>query len=249
MAEKQPFLREESGLVSLESYLPYLVDPPDQVPIDPATGQDEQFVYQHIYFQASKYYQKHIPEGERDPRLTALRNSPYNQILMRPKRELKLHKEHEDHVEIPGDEVIDQALADYYDLDIVGASSLGLIALRNAKKRSIHKLSLYRPLGRNLSHADKLDIFETHLDNVLVSLENPRVTPERVVASALKRISGLLQDKRLDRLAEELMPEDRIYYPLKVPRIGYLLEISKSLLKQACEIQEIHEPVRLSAVA
>src|SRR3989344_4952872 len=112
---RRPFPRhEESGLVDLSCYLPYLPDPPDKVPIYVVPSPDSPFVHQHVYFKWQGYKLKGLSpvEGSHSP-LAKFRNFSYNQVLMRRKKENKLHVDFETHVSPPPDKTIENVLNEY----------------------------------------------------------------------------------------------------------------------------------------
>jgi hypothetical protein len=240
ISTREPFNRESSGLVDLSCYRPYLVDPPDQVPVRFPATDGSVFVHQHVYFTEPQYRQLDLPREERDSRLSALRNSPYNQVAMRRLRERQLHLDKEPFVDPPPIDNIDKALKDYADIDLVGAASLGIRLTMRGKHINTWSLNFDPPELQALSRHDRIDIFKAEREKALSSLSPPRIVPDILVASALKRMATRLKDRTLDRIANERLI-DEYYYPLRVPKRGHLRNIGNLVLKDALGIQALQE--------
>jgi hypothetical protein len=227
------FPRHENGLIDFDCYLPYLPDEPSETPVmSVANGVD--WVYQHVYFTETAWRQfDRLPE-ERDAQRALFHLSTYNQIQMRPLEELRVHQDHEQEVEPLSCPVIEQSLADFGELDIIAATTLGIQVAKGSQiwgegvKPSDHKI---------LSPWDAADILEDIRALSLNKIMTSGITPQRVITSALKRAATLLNDRDLSFIADERLEEDSVYYPLRIPRLGRLSTISNQMLKRHCEAE------------
>lgn len=239
--EGEPFDREPSQLVNLDSYLPFLPDHPDRVPIDNGNGDSTFFVNQHIYFTEPSYWSIQTPSGEIDMRYRRLRSLTWSQIVMRRTEERRLHKTMEFTVDPPPPETVDATLRDYHDIDLVGGAVMGLADVRSGY---INEPRIYNHLtppeiGR-LSARDRVDIFRTIRDEALDRLAQPRIVPDKLVTSALKRLSSHLKDEVLEREARERM-QSEIYFPLRVPNIQTIRNIGHAILLDAVGYRSLEE--------
>lgn len=244
--EIRSFDRERNGLVKYDSYLPYLIDPPEKAPIKPSGAQGSEFVRQHVYFTEPLYRQVSLPQEKRDPRLTRLRDSPYSQIVMRWQQEKKLHLEMEPYVEPPPISTVDDALKDFFDIDRAGAATLGMYEIKNPSSFSpwAEKFAPAAEL-QALSKRERFNIFKDIRDEALSALFSPRVVPHLLVGSALKRIAVYLRDYTLDRAANENLPDTKSYYPLRIPSKGHLQAVGTYMLKDAVGIMPLEESRRV----
>jgi hypothetical protein len=253
-SNRDAFDREESGLVNLDSYLPYLVDPTQSVPTRISTKDlsVDRFVHQHAYFTEQLYKQLDLPKEDRDRRLMALRNAPYSQVIMRSYKEVQLHLEKERCVEPPPISVVNDALRDYFDIDIVGATTLSLHEIINAQPEIVSNWMAEKyeqpPEIQALSRRDRINIFTSERKRALNSLSSTKVLPAHVVGSALKRLAAHLRDHTLERVADEHLADEEEYYPLAVPKPGYLKMVGGMVLKHAVGIRPLDE-ARLIAQA
>lgn len=240
---RTPFAREPGGLVSLDEYMPYLVDKPGDVPIRPNTRHTHpnRFVHQHEYFTAPVYLHQNTARSKRDRRLILLRNSPYSQIIMRNTQEKRMHLDKESIVEPPPKKSRGSIMCDFFDLDIVGATTIGI-------QESIRPLTL--PLWevqnydvpmeiRALSSKDKITMLATEREKAIERLASPRILPAQVVASALKRMANYLKDPMLERIANEHLNGDKFYYPLAVQKAGYLRSLGNMVLSNSTGIRSL----------
>lgn len=247
--ERSPFLREKnSDLVNLESYLPYLIDPPETAPITLPFNNQGPFVHQHVYFQEAAYRQDGVPPEDKDWGLVWMRNISYNQVIMRRHMELKLHQEHEEDVAPPSSETNSYCLEDYNQVDIIGAATVGKNVALNPMLQPIILPDSGRPARvDDLSPEERANFFDQQLEGSLAALEQPLVTPQRVITSALKRMSALLNSAELESLANKRLEEDVIYYPLRMPKVAKLYHLSNELVIRAFEVQTIETPEELAA--
>jgi hypothetical protein len=243
--ERTAFNRESSGLVDLGDYIPYFVDPPGAVPTRPDVGSTayNRFVHQHEYFIEPLYLQLDLPRRHRDRRFAALRNSYYSQIIMRDYKEKEMHFEKEQSVQPPSIETIDKTLLDYFDIDIVGATTYAIHELSSAKRQSTWEEQHYTPPPEieSLSKRDKMKILITKRRQALEALASPRVIPEYLVTSALKRLGTSLRDYELNREADSRLEKDGFYFPLGVPKAGHFRCIAGMILGDEVGLRPLEE--------
>jgi hypothetical protein len=240
----EPFDREPSGLVDLDFYRPYLVDEAQDVPTvlqkETINGSRFRFVYQHLFFRENLYHQTFLDKDDRDRRYRALRELTYGQIVMRSYKEQQLHNETEGDVAYPPEETVDNTLRDYFDLDMIGGSVLGIEEIRNP--RPPDEWRARQPVDSmlaKLTDEERMGAFEAKLQELLTSTETPRVLPDKIVASALMRLATHLQDPILLKAAEERLPADGYYFPLRVPKLGTLRTIATAVLKSEVGIKDL----------
>lgn len=242
---RAPFEREPSGLISLEQYKDYLIDAPSKVPLffpdNNKNRSPRRFVYQHLLFQASSYWQLHLPAKERDRRYRAIRELSYSQIAMRSFMEDRLHSDMEIDVAYPPEPTVDGALLDYFDLDLAAASALGIEDIKHPRPINPDDIKLFRskPVElQPLTQEDKVGIYETMLEAAIRRLESPRVLPEDVVTSALMRLARLVRHNDFSQIAQERLQGDH-YYPLRVPKAGTLRNIGSGVIRESVGLTSI----------
>lgn len=236
---RDPFLREDSGLVNLESYLPYLVDRPESVPISLPLKNQGPLVHQHVYFREPDYRQDGVPVEEKDWDLVWMRNISYNQIIMRRRLEVRLHHDHEEHVLPPSPDTNRKCLEDYGHIDTIGAAIIGKVIALNPEIQPAMLPGSTRPARINvLSPEERAEFFDGQLTTSLEAITHPEITPERVITSALKRMSIYLKDPELQSEAGRRLKEDNTYYPLRMPKLGKLFHLSNELIAGAFEPEE-----------
>lgn len=232
----EPFPREESGLVNLEAYLPFLPDHADEVPPIVETNMpyhERMFVHQHIYFKRDVYRDLSLPQNA-ESKLRRFRECSYNQLAMRRNQELKVHLYYEGHVEPPPEVAVNGSLVDFDHLDIIGAATVGkAIALKPESLFILAPKAFPTDYSRGWSSTERADFFDSQREEALKALDKPVITPEIVVTSALKRLALALDDRELLKLADERLPEDSRYYPIRVPKPGRLYSIGHTMLSKA----------------
>src|SRR5579862_2091528 len=238
----EPFDREEpSQLVNLDSYRPYLIDPPEIVPIRPLTGPGSKYVHQHIYFTEPKYLNIRAESGEIDLRYRRLRTLSWSQIVMRRSEEQRLHREKEPTVKPPPEETVEELLKDYFDMDIVGATTLGIQELKKPKPFDPWASRLFAPPEvEALSKAGKIDILGAERDRALEDLNSPRVVSHMLVTSAFKRLASFLGDFTLEKIANERLQE-QTHFPLRVPQYGALRTIGHHVILNGVKVRSLEE--------
>lgn len=238
MAKKE-FKREHSRLVNLECYMPYLTDAPEDVPISLPPNNNGPFVHQHIYFQESKYRQDGVELEKKDMNLVWMRRISYNQIIMRRHIEPKLHRDHEDHVIPPPPETNRQCLEDFEHVDNIGAAILGkVMALKPDAHPDLLDKFGYPARYKFLSPTDRADFFDEQYAISLEAIKSPQITPERVISSALKRMSIFLEDSELEAEADRRINGDKTHYPLRMPKLSQLYQRSNVMIARAFELEE-----------
>jgi hypothetical protein len=237
---REPFPRDRNGLVDLECYLPYLVDYPSVVPLylpfnHPARGIN--WLRQHVYFQERNYRQEGVPPEDKDWNLVHWRNAPYNQLIMRPQEEQRLHRDFEEHVDAPPAETISACLNEYEIINKLGAASLGkTVLLQPEHSRNIFQIAKLE--GTNLSVDDRVDIYNAQIDESLRELHSSTVTPHRIVTSALRRLAILVNDTKISKEAIERSEGGEDHFPLRMPKTQRLLDLSHTLLKDAVDSKQ-----------
>lgn len=240
---RESFSRINRGLVDITDYEPYLIDHPDEVPLNPSGmgNNPSRYIKQHQYFPEPHYRQFDLDYEQRDPRIVAIRELSYSQVVMRRFMELRLHNEKEEQVERPPVETADRAVRDYFELDLVAAASL---ALREQEMGRQPEYSRYKippwPEITKLTMKDRRRIFRKQWEESLESLDSPLIIPHILVASALKRLARHTDSARLMRHADEMLGGES-YYPVKVPKVVHLRNIGYAILKDAIGIQTLAE--------
>jgi hypothetical protein len=240
-SDRRAFDREDSQLVDLESYRPYLIDPTEDVPPWAPGSNSSIFVNQHIYFTETIYRQLDVPNPKhRNLGLIALRKSPYSQLVMRRHLEDRMHTDMETYVSPPPEDTVAKSFEDYLDIDIVGASSLSIHEVRFPKMLTIwEQNSEALPEIRALSSRDRLKLFSNRREQALDSLSNPRVISPELANSAIRRIANHLGDLALDRISNGRLKGNKNYYPVRVPKDGYLRAFGTWILKEAVGIDSV----------
>jgi hypothetical protein len=237
---RRPFLRESSGLVNLESYLPYLEHPPEDIPITLPFNNQGPLVHQHVYFREADYRQDGVPVEDKDMDLVWMRRISYNQVIMGRLSELILHRDHEEHVAPPSPETNQKCLEDYAHIDAIGAAIIGKVVALKPEVRPVILPGSGQPARMDvLSPLERAEFFDNQLAISLEALRQPKVTPERVVTSALKRMSIYLNNPELQSEADRRLREDSIYYPLRMPKMGKLYHVGNELVARAFESEKL----------
>ena len=193
------FQRDPNGLVNLDTYTDYLVDHPDDAPIEIVGSQRNIWMYQHLYFQRPFYQQQNVSRYMRDRILADFSNSPYNQLAMRRTKEVQLHKEREAHVFAPPPETMKKSLADFRNLDILGAAAVGKrVALVPEALECLVPGATVPKQTLKYSIREKAEFFDGELERALQALRSPLVTPQRVITGAIHRTTRLLNSKLLN---------------------------------------------------
>lgn len=246
---KEIFPRHESGLVDLDCYLTYLPDHPDTVPIYLVPFNESPVVHQHVYFRWFGYRSpgKTPDEGNLNP-LAKFRNFSHNQILMRRTEELRLHQDFEDDVRPPPDETVSKSLEDFRRLDQLAASTIGLELTLHPECR----WQYFPDSGPALAsyYVPKLDIadyFDNQRELAIESLAHPKISPQRVITSAIKRLSVYLQDERLSSEADERLAADLQYYPLRMRHKQHFYDLSNFMLNQEFKVVRLPEETEIEA--
>ena len=247
---KEAFPRhEDSGLVDLDCYLPFLPDPPDRVPAFVRPSPDAPFVHQHVYFTWGKYRSpgKTADEGQDNP-LAKFRAFSYNQVLMRRRKELKLHQKYEDEVEHPPMSTVSASLEDLREIDMLAASAIGFEVSRNPEVIAMHVPEMGEPKAYQVVPRTEIsDFFETQREKLIEVLRSPRITPQSVVVSALKRVATYLDNPRLDKEANERLAADHIYFPVRVRSLRHYYDLGNSMLNQEFGILEAREETEVDS--
>lgn len=236
------FPRDKNGLVDINAYSEYLIDHPDDVPTQ-VTGQGNGYVHQHLYFWRNFYKQKGEPAILRDKLLSSFWESPYNQLLMRPYKERQVHDRFRGLVSPPPIETMKKALIDFGNLDYLGAAALGrrIALLPEAREYIVPGVNAPKA-AKNFSPLETARLFDIEIERILETLNQPLVTPQRVITGAISRMSRMLHSESLNEDAERRIDEDPVYYPVRIRKFSDLYSISNTLLKKITSIHVVCEP-------
>ena len=241
----ETFPRDENGLVDIDVYQDYLIDHPDEVPVQVVGGQGSGFIHQHLYFWRNFYRQKGEPDLLRDKTLSAFWEAPYNQLLMRSYKERQVHDRFKGLVSPPPIETMKKALIDFGNLDYLGAAALG------RRVSMVPEAIEYLVPGVNppkasafLSPKETADLFDKEVEKILDNLKQPLVTPQRVVTGAISRMARMIRSERLTEEVRQRLIEDPVHYPVRIKKLNDLYGISNNLLNKICSIRLVpSEPV------
>lgn len=236
----ESFPRDGNELVDIDAYEKYLVDHPDDVPIDMVGGLQKIWMYQHLYFQRPFYKQQNVSKHLRDRVLSDFSNAPYNQLAMRRAKELQVHREFEEHVLPPSPETMKKSMVDFRHLDILGAAAIGrrVALVPEALEYLVPGASPYRQTG-DYSPVETADFFDSELERALQVLRTPLVTPQRVITGVIKRTGRILNSELLKNEAEVRINEDPVYYPVRLRKLGHFYKMSKELLENTCLVEAV----------
>ncbi len=241
---RKNFPRDSNELVNLNVYLDFLPDDPEDVPIIISTENREQWWYQHVYFQRLFYIQKGVPKFMKDAVLSQFCEAPYNQIGMRPHKEQELHRTYEEHVLAPSPETQGKSLIDFSYIDVLGAAAIGrrVALVPEACEHFIPGMGT--PNGFvDLSPLEKAEFFDQELEKALEILRSPRVTPQRVITGAIKRLTRVIDNERLQEEAQRRVEQDEIYFPVRLRSPGFYYNLGVSMLKSNSKVQALHTEV------
>ena len=231
---RRSFPRDQNDLVDLDAYLEFLPDDPEDVPIIINTANRDQWWYQHVYFQRLFYTQKGVSRFMKDRVLSQFCVAPYNQIGMRPHKEQELHRIYEEHVLAPSPEVQKKSLIDFGHIDVLGAAAIGrrVALVPEATEHLIPGMGI--PNGFvNLSPVEKADFFDEEIHDALSALKSPLVTPQRVITGAIRRLTEVINDERLQEEAQARLRSDETYFPVRLRSLGFYYNLSISLIKES----------------
>jgi len=240
---KEAFPRHESGLVDFDCYLPYLPDHPDEVPIYVVPSPGSPVVHQHVYFQLNGYRSpgKTSEEGNQNP-LSRFRGFSYNQILMRRFEEKRAHRDFEDHVDPPPEITIEKSLMDFRHLDLLAATSIGLEMALHPRRRRQYFPHIGAPVvSKTISRLDIADFFDGQREILIDAVRTPEISPQRVITSAIKRLSTYFGDARITKEADERLANDSQYYPLRMRHKEHFYNLSNYMLKKEFDIEMLTE--------
>jgi len=239
---KEAFPRHESGLVDFDCYLPYLPDHPDKAPIYVIPSPDSPIVHQHVYFQWNGYRSPgNHEEGIKNP-LSKFRSFSYNQILMRRVEEKRAHQDFEDHVGPPPETTVEKSLMDFRHLDFLAAASIGLEMALHPERRHQYFPHVGSPIvSKTVSRLDIADFFDTQREILIDAVRTPEISPQRVITSAIKRLSTYFGDARITKEADERLANDSQYYPLRMRHKEHFYNLSNYMLKKEFDIEMLTE--------
>ncbi len=236
----EAFPRDSNELIDLDVYLEYLVDDPEDAPIEIKDDEKALWQPQHIYFQGPFYGQYSERSYMRDQVLTEFQSSPYNQIIMRRIQELKVHRRFEEHVSPPAPETMRQSLIDFRRLDILGAAAIGkrIALVPEALEYLVHGTNPPKD-NFGLSPLERANFFDEELRVSLEALQSPLVTPQRLVTGAIRRTARLINSESLNEEAERRLEEDGVYIPVRLRKPGFLYGLSNTMLEQMTSVTYI----------
>jgi hypothetical protein len=238
LREPRPeFPTDENGLVDIDFYQDYLVDPPESVPIEIEDYQRDEWLNQHLYFHGSFYEQREEKGWKRDPILKTFRVTPYNQLVMRRAQEARVHAEMQEHIVPPPIESMQQALEDFQHFDTLGAAALGRrMVLLPESAWNLVGMGFYKGFKGD-DFAQALRFFDAEMERALQHLRNPQVISQRVITGVIKRTADLINNERLHREANRRISEDSTYYPIRLQKPGYYYDYGRYMLRNMNVIQ------------
>ncbi len=253
MAKKE-FQRHGNGLVDLECYLPYLPDPSGRVPIDPPKYDGCDWVRQHVLFQRVVWNEFTHPKLGVRPNSYNYRNHWANQVIMRNKKEKKLHLDFVDTVEPPDVAIINAAILELDHLDNLGAAIVGQEVVRDpVKMKALLPKNDGPRYGHEMTGEERIRLFDSHVQEALEALGSLTVTDQRIVTSALARMAKLFNLNGivhpLEPTVEERLSKDHVYYPLHTPSIRSLYTVSNVMLRDVCKVVEVDARVAQEELA
>lgn len=216
----------ENGLVDIDGLNLYLHPNPHYVPLHAAPG----WKYHHVNHPESSFKQWGTDISERDHRLVALRNSSYQQLHMRISSEAIYHNVHEVYVPHPTSESVDKALRDFERLDLLGAACLYLNLLKGTSEYKFDEGSANPRWMQPISLRDRVNFFTEVREEYASALIRAEILPERLVTSAIKRLSMHLRDPYLGKLADQRLESDPVFYPVRTPSHKTLLSKANRLI-------------------
>jgi hypothetical protein len=191
-----------------------------------------------VYFQEATYRQEGVPKGEKNMDMVWMRNITYNQVIMRRHMELELHRDHELDVTPPPPETMQKCLEDFDHFDLIGAAVIGkLVSLNPGAEQFIAPGSGEPTIAELVSPEERANFFNEVFEKELDTALSPTIIPERVATSALIRMAELLGNQRLKDTAGKRLSEDKIYYPLRLPKPVTLYYRSNEIINQAFEVE------------
>jgi len=241
---RESFDRDSNGLVVLDAYLQFMPDDPEEVPIIINTQNREEWWYQHVYFQRLFYIQKGVSKYLKDMVLSQFSETPYNQMGMRPREEQRLHSIYEEHVLAPPPETQRKSLVDFSHIDILGAAAVGrrVALVPEAVEHLIPGMGV--PNGFvDMSPIEKADFFDQSMDEALQVLKSPIVTPQRVITGAIKRLTRLVDNERLQEEAQRRVGNDNIYFPVRLRSPGFYYNLGVRMLKNTDNVKALQTGV------
>lgn len=155
---------------------------------------------------------------------------------------MAMHRKKQKTVEPPPSPTILRTVADYFDIDTVGATTVGLqkidetIALPAWQEKRGGKV---HPEILSLTRRDRVRIIMAWREAALERLASPRIIPLDLTNSALRRIAFTLGDRDLYRTARSRMGEDDDYFPIRVPNIGLFRQAVYAIFKDSTGVEPI----------
>lgn len=221
-SRKVPLL--DTGLVNLDDMKMYLHANPEYVPLQRRAG----WKYHHVNHPLSSFEQTGLDSEDRDQELIRLRRSSYQQVHMRVTNERIYHNVHEIQVPHPPRETVVKTLADFERLDMLGATALFLRLSRGSSEYDVDNEAIVPMWMKEIEPRDRINFIEEVREEHASALVRTEVIPQRLVTSAIKRLSlHLKEDPYLVKLANKRLESDPVFYPLRVPSHKTLLDKAK----------------------
>jgi hypothetical protein len=164
---------------------------------------------------------------------------------MDPFLEMLLHNKHVKLVSPPPPETMRKSLADFAHLDRLGASALGrrIALVPESLEDLVPGVGL--PKNRaNFSPLEQAKFFDGEMERALRILEEPLVTPQRVVTGAISRMARMLNSERLLEEAKRRAEIDPIYYPVRIRSAQDLYTLSNTMFSTMCTVEKISKNKR-----
>lgn len=222
-AKKVP--RLASGLVDPSVLDIYLHHNPYAVPLKKTPG----WKYHHMHYPKPFYKLPGVPPEENP--LESFRSNSYNQVKLRISNEQVFHRLYEIWMARPPMETIEATLRDYERLDMLGAACMYLNAMEGSSQYGVDEGSLNPSWVEPVPLKDRISFIEEVREDHARDLIRAEVLPDRLVTSAIKRLSLSLQDPYLARLANRRLESDPVFYPVRTPSHKLLLMKVNNLIK------------------
>jgi len=234
---REAFPRTPSGLVDLTCYIPYLPDPPEEVPLSlPPSFNELELGWKrhHLIFKGDVWREEGVALQDKEyPERALFRSHEYNQLIMRPWEELKVHERYQEHIEpesIP-ETAITGNLRDFNSIDSLVVASFGRhVAMQPSTFTDLIVRSGRPRAWDQLSATEIIEFFEGSMEGALDQLDSTIITDHQVIASALKRASMVTKDPMLTSIADQRLVENPYVYPLKVRKVATLYSLGCAML-------------------
>lgn len=216
-----------NGLVNFDGMSTYLHPNPNGVPLYKTRG----WKYHHALFSWCSFERPGYDDENRNAQLRRLHRSSWQQLHMRVSSEAVFHLAHEMNVPHPPIETTEAALDELERLDMIGAATIFLCLSRGSSQYKIDQEALSPDWMNDIDEMEKLGFITEVREDMTRSLVRTEVIPQRLVTSALARLSlHTNRDPYITKLTERRLGLDPIFYPVRVPSHKVLLDKAKKMI-------------------